>query len=120
MSGGGGGAFNHIYDAVRNAVMSYAGDNNGQMPSDTSQLSAYLKRPVEVTTIQKYLNQITADVATNPLSFEQATILPVLKAYETANNGEHPQRPLDLLPYVTTPEQRAALQKLEQQYPKGK
>jgi hypothetical protein len=37
-----------------------------------------------------------------------------LKAYQAANNGQEPKNSSDLLPYLTTPEQQAAYQKLEQ------
>ncbi len=47
-------------------------------------------------------------------STEIATLTPALKAYATANNGQEPKNPSDLLPYLTTPEQQAAFQKLEQ------
>lgn len=39
---------------------------------------------------------------------------PALKAYAAANNGKQPADPADLLPYLTTPEQQAAYQKLLQ------
>jgi RNA polymerase sigma factor (sigma-70 family) len=45
----------------------------------------------------------------------EATILaPASKAYQAANNGQEPKNSSDLLPYLTTPEQQAAYQKLEQ------
>ena len=61
-----------------------------------------------------------ADVAANPPSTEQLTITPALTAYKAANNGQYPTNPSDLLPYLTTPEQQAALQKLEKEYPDSK
>ena len=42
------------------------------------------------------------------------TLTPALKAYAAANNGQEPKNPSDLLPYLTTSEQQAAFQKLEQ------
>ena len=45
---------------------------------------------------------------------EAATLSAPLKAYQSANGGHQPQNPSDLLPYATTPEQLAALQKLQQ------
>jgi RNA polymerase sigma factor (sigma-70 family) len=44
---------------------------------------------------------------------EQSVLFPVLKAYKAANNGQEPQNESDLRPYLTTPEQVAALQKLQ-------
>lgn len=45
---------------------------------------------------------------------EASILAPVMKAYAAANNGLEPKDPSDLLPYITTPEQQAAYQKLEQ------
>jgi len=45
---------------------------------------------------------------------EQSVIAPALEAYKAANNGKEPQVPSDILPYLTTPEQQAAYQTLEQ------
>jgi hypothetical protein len=47
-------------------------------------------------------------------STEIAVLAPAMKAYEDAHNGQGPTGPSDLLPYLTTPEQQAAWQKLEQ------
>lgn len=41
-----------------------------------------------------------------------AALAPALKAYSDANSGNHPNDPSQLLPYLTTPEQKAALQTL--------
>jgi hypothetical protein len=42
------------------------------------------------------------------------TMQPVLSAYAAANNGQHARSGADLLPYVTTPAQQAAFQRLQQ------
>ena len=42
------------------------------------------------------------------------TLNPALKAYAAANNGKEPTEPSQILPYLTTPEEQAALQKLMQ------
>jgi len=120
INGASGGGFNRVHDAIYDAVVEFTMSNNGQPPSDPSQIAAYLKRPVDSTTMQKYFGQITADVAANPPSTEQLTITPALTAYKAANNGQYPTNPSDLLPYLTTPEQQAALQKLEKEYPDSK
>jgi hypothetical protein len=52
--------------------------------------------------------------AAHPPSREVVTLAPALKTYEEAHNGEDPKNRSDLLPYLTTPEQQAALLKLEQ------
>jgi RNA polymerase sigma factor (sigma-70 family) len=43
-----------------------------------------------------------------------AILNPAVKAYAAANNGKEPTEPSQILPYLTTPEQQAALQKLIQ------
>ncbi len=45
----------------------------------------------------------------------QAFLMPVYKAFGTANNGAHGDDPSQLLPFATTPEQRAAVQRLIEQ-----
>jgi len=42
------------------------------------------------------------------------TMVPVYAAYQIAHGGERPDDPSELLPYVKTPEQQAALQKIIQ------
>jgi hypothetical protein len=56
------------------------------------------------------LSQIIAD----PPPSEVITIAPALKAYGDAHNGLMPKNPSDLQPFITTPEQQAALQILMQ------
>jgi len=116
MTGGGGGSFNRIHDAIYDAVVTFTIDNNGQLPSDTSQITSYLKKSIDTATIQKYFGQITTDIAANPPSPEKIAIAPAVKAYTAAHNGQHPKNPSDLLPYIITPEQKAAVQKSEQEY----
>jgi RNA polymerase sigma factor (sigma-70 family) len=120
MTGAGGGSFNKFHDAIYDATMTFTLANNGQTPSDPSQIAPYLKKPVDAATIQKYFGQIATDIAANPPSPEIITLAPALKAYAEANNGQHPKKPSDLLPYLTTPEQQAAFQKLEQKNPAPK
>jgi hypothetical protein len=68
---------------------------------------------IDATTIQKYLGHFVLD----PPSSEEVTMAPVFKAYADDHNGEFPKSSSDLLPYITTPEQKAAYQKLEQESP---
>jgi RNA polymerase sigma factor (sigma-70 family) len=114
LSGGGGGSFNRNRDAIYNATMDYVLANNGQMPDGPSQLAAYLKRPVDAVTLQKYFGEVAADITANPPSPDMITMQPVLSAYAAANNGQHARSGADLLPYVTTPAQQAAFQRLQQ------
>jgi hypothetical protein len=114
LAGGGGGSWNHLRDAIYNATMDYTLANNGQTPDDPSQLTAYLKRPVEAVTLQKYFGEVAADIAANPPSPDMITMQPVISAYAAANHGQHARSATDLLPYVTTPAQQAAFQRLQQ------
>ena len=60
------GRINLIADAVAAAAKDYAQANNGQTPSDPSQIAPYLTQPVEPALVQKYLSRLTIDaVATN-------------------------------------------------------
>jgi hypothetical protein len=68
---------------------------------------------VDAATVQKYLNQMAAD---RPPS-DVIILGSALKAYADQNNGKEPEDPAGLMPYVTTPEQKAALQRIIAQYP---
>jgi len=116
INGAWGGRFNRVQQAVEAASNAFTVDNSGQMPNDPSQITPYLKMPIDAATIQKYLKQIAA----SPPPPEVATLAPALKTYSDAHNGQMPKNPSDLLPYLTTPQQRAALQKLEQNNPASK
>jgi hypothetical protein len=116
INGAWGGRFNRVQQAVEAAASAFSADHVGQMPADSSQLTSYLKTPVDAVTIRKYLNQYLA----NPPPPEAATLAPALKAYSDANNGQMPKNPSDLLTYLTTPEQKAELQKIEQNNPAPK
>ena len=120
MSGAGGGSFNRIHDAIYNATMAFIVDNNGQAPSDPSQITSYLGRSIDAASLQKNFGQITNDIAANPPSPRSIAIAQVKRAYAAAHNGMSPRNPLDLLPYITTPEQHAAFQQLDQNVPAAK
>jgi RNA polymerase sigma factor (sigma-70 family) len=49
---------NLIRDAVNAAAKDYSQANNGQAPADPSQLTPYLKSPVETSLVQKYFSKI--------------------------------------------------------------
>jgi hypothetical protein len=117
INGAWGGGFNRVYSSIYDATMAFSLANYGQPPTDSSQITPYLKRTVDPITLQKYFGQIAADIAANPPSPEMIALVPALNAYKTANNGQYPKTPSDLAPYVTTSEQQAALQKAEQNYP---
>jgi RNA polymerase sigma factor (sigma-70 family) len=43
----------------------------------------------------------------------KASLDPAFKAYADANNGREPSNPSDLVPYITTPNQQAALERMQ-------
>ncbi|HVU27700.1 MAG TPA: sigma-70 family RNA polymerase sigma factor [Verrucomicrobiae bacterium] len=65
INGAWGGRFNQVSGAVQKAAEAFAKDNNGQMPSESSQIIPYLKTPIDTVTVQKYLNQIAGGVSAN-------------------------------------------------------
>lgn len=112
INGAWGGGYNRVQEAVQAAAISYANDNLGQLPTDPSQLTSYLQRPIDPATIQKYLSQVAAD----PPPSELITLAPAIQAYKAAHDGQLPQNPADVQPYVTTPAQQAALQGVIKNY----
>jgi RNA polymerase sigma factor (sigma-70 family) len=140
------GAF--IKTALKPALNLYAQANNGQFPTDISQLQPYFNPPVDNSILQRWevapestvpslgegptmITQIAAvnpDYdsryavgligwgTTGPESWDApgtgpgAVLSPAYKAYAAANNGLWPADPSQLAPYITTPEQQAALQ----------
>jgi RNA polymerase sigma factor (sigma-70 family) len=107
--GASGGGFNRNEDAINDAAREFARANNYQAPTDPTQIAPYLHKTIDPATIQKYLNQFVVD----PPSSDMAILAPVLSAYSNAHNGAHPGKVSDLIPYITTPEQKAVLQRLE-------
>ena len=121
LAGGGGGSFNLVHNAIYDAAVAYTVANNGQAPGDPSQLAAYLKRPVDAAAMQKYFDPIVSDIASNaPPPAVSAWLVPALKAYSADHQGQFPKAPADLQPYLSMPEQRVELQKLEQNSPASK
>jgi hypothetical protein len=114
MNGGSGSLFNNIQSAIAQAVWAFTIDNNGQPPTDPSQIASYLNRPIDGATIQKYLGEITANIATQLPPAAATVLAPAFKAYAAANNGQFPQDLSVLAPYLTTPEQQAVLHNLYQ------
>jgi len=110
INGASGGSFNRVQGAVQDAVYAYANANNGQMPTDPSQVTSYLKQPVDPATVQKYWSQINDD----PHQFLLVVLNPAIQAYQAAHNDQSPQDSAGLEPYITTSAQQAALQKLAQ------
>jgi RNA polymerase sigma factor (sigma-70 family) len=120
LNGGSGGAFNHTQSAIFDAATAYTIANFGQTPTAPSQITPYLKKTIDPAVMQKYFAKAASDIAANPPSPEMAVLAPVLRAYTDANNGQRPQKASDLVPYLTTAEQQAAFQKMQEKYPEPK
>jgi RNA polymerase sigma factor (sigma-70 family) len=121
---------------VQGALRGYAQANNGQPPTDLSQLQPYFASPADASVLQRYqlaqtgvvteiptplgdqddiYYQISADsISSTRGSVAENILQPALQAFAAANNGQKPADPSQLLPYVTTPAQQAVLQKLIQ------
>ncbi len=65
IQGAWGSRFNTVSGAVQIAAEAYAKNNNGQMPTAPAQIMAYLKNPMNIVTVQKYLNQMAAKTTAN-------------------------------------------------------
>ncbi|HEX4646073.1 MAG TPA: hypothetical protein VH598_10725 [Verrucomicrobiae bacterium] len=121
-------------DALQTALRNYAQAANGQSPTDWSQLKPYFGSAVDDSVLQRYEftqpGTVTAkttslvgpddkyyEISMNTISswnVEENTLQPALKAYSAANNGQNPNDPSQLAPYLKTPAEQAALQKLIQ------
>lgn len=112
MNGAGGNIFNKVKDTIQKAAFAFTVDNNGNPPTDPSQLVPYLSKPIDPATVQKYLRPIMSDISANFPPAQMATLAPAFKAYASAKGSDYPQDPSQLLPYLTTPEQQAALRSL--------
>lgn len=63
LSSGGVGNVNLIRDAVTGAIESYAQANNGRMPSAPAEIAPYLKQPLDIALVQKYMGGLAANSA---------------------------------------------------------
>ncbi|MCI0541414.1 MAG: sigma-70 family RNA polymerase sigma factor [Verrucomicrobiales bacterium] len=131
---------------LRKALKGYRQGNNGQLPTDLTQLQQHFDSPVDYAVLQRWeiapastikslvlggdviITQKTpvddvfdARIAIGPdggmgstdfLNRDDPTIRSVWEAFRAANNGQWPTTNSQLLPYVSTPEQQLALQKL--------
>jgi hypothetical protein len=146
------GEFKFITTFLNPALTQYAQANNGQFPTDLSQLQPYFPSPVEDAILQRWeiapAKTVRTDNFGDPIITEKAAIDEdwdpryavglkgfasagvdtaghngwgvvspdiilgmAAKAYEAANNGQEPTDPSQILPYLTTPDRQAALQK---------
>jgi RNA polymerase sigma factor (sigma-70 family) len=141
---------------IQSALRQYIQANNGQFPTDLSQLQPYFNPPVDAAILQRWQILPAADFPNTSVGadwvvtqkaavddkydeclvlgpdggggfnsgFEESlrTLVPALQAYSAANNGQTfslvNQTGLadlsPLKPYIQTPEQQAAVQKLLQ------
>jgi len=126
------------------ALNNYAGANNGQLPTDFSQLKPYFAPSVDDSVLQNYsitqpgtvtektgslidpdgnyhyssfqigLGSISSSI-TDEDSLHQA-----IQSFLAANNGQTLTDPTQLLPYAQTPAEQATLKKIIQQKSPGK
>jgi len=123
-------------EMIRAALVSYAQANNGQSPTEISQLSTYFASAIDASVLQRYeivqpglvsekatpiddqddtYYQISKEGAEVILgSVAEKTLSPAFQAFVDAHNGEKPKDPSQLQPYVKTAAEQAALQNLLQ------
>lgn len=146
-------AENNFVSQAHDALSKYMKANDGQFPTDLSQLQSYFSSPMDEAVLQRWEiapasanpsvgvgDMIITEKAAVDESLDQrwaigargygsgnwesrdigaalAIIKPVMKAYAAANNGGEPSDPSQVLPYLTTPEQKAAYQTLMKRFP---
>jgi hypothetical protein len=129
-------AKNEFGHAIQTALVNYLQANNGQLPTDVTQLKPFFGPAVDADLLQRY--EITqpgvVSEKASPLADQDDTYYQIsregvdvilgsvaekalgqaLQAYTDAHNGEKPKEPSQLQPYVKTPAEQAALQNLLQ------
>jgi RNA polymerase sigma factor (sigma-70 family) len=125
---------------VGNALGGYAQANNGQLPGDFSQLSPYFASSVDDSVLQGYeftqpgivtsksgslvdedgnFYSSRIQIGLNSVSVStdgEDALHQAIQAFSAANNGQSLTNPSQLLPYVQTPDEQAALQKVIQNF----
>jgi len=121
---------------AQKALREYALANNSQSPGDFSQLKPYFASPVDDAILQRYELSQTGVITgkTSPIDTEDDTfytisvsgmsvengrlaedaLKPAFDGFVAAHNGAQPSDPSQLLPYVKSPAEQAALQKVLQ------
>jgi hypothetical protein len=122
---------------AQGALNSYAQANNGQLPTDLSQLKPYFGSPVDDSVLQGYeITQPGTVSSAKPISLVDEDgnyysyqvdiglhsissshtgedgLHDAIQAFLAANTGQNLTDPTQLLPYVQTPAEQAALQKI--------
>jgi hypothetical protein len=133
-----GSARQEFAGMAKTALASYIQANNGQLPTDMSQLQPYFASPLDDAVSQGYeitqpgtvsektgslidedgnyyasQIQISRDGISISTSTEDA-LHQAIQAFLAANNSQSLTDPSQLMPYVTTPAEQAALQKIIQ------
>jgi RNA polymerase sigma factor (sigma-70 family) len=131
-------AKNQFASIVQDALAGYSQANNGQLPSDFSQLQPYFASSVDDSVLQNYSItqpgtvtektgslidpdgnyyyssfQITLGSISSSIWGEDA-LHQAIQSFLAANNGLTLTDPTQLLPYAQTPAEQAALQKILQ------
>jgi hypothetical protein len=124
--------------SVQTALQAYAQANNGALPADFSQLQPFFATAPDDSILQGYefaqpgtvvsknaslIDQdgnyyssqlkIAMDSVQSSTTIEDA-LHQAIQSYVAANNGQTLTDPAQLLPYVSTPEEKTALQKIIQ------
>ncbi len=124
-------------NSVQGAVHAYAQANNGALPTDFSQLQQYFAQPMDDSILQQYefskpgvvaskgggslvdengnYNSWQMTIGLDGIStshYGEDGLHQAIQSYLSANNGQPLTDPKQLLPYVTTPEEKEALQKI--------
>jgi len=137
-------AKNEFASTLQDAFNGYTQANNGQLPADFSQLKPYFTSPFDDSVLQGYeftqpgtvtektTSLIDQDgnyyssqmqIGMNSVSSSTTTedaLHQAIQAFLAANNGQTLTDPAQLLPYVQTPAEQAALQKILMQHTAAK
>ncbi|EEF62829.1 RNA polymerase sigma factor [Pedosphaera parvula] len=140
-----------VASMMQPALSKYMKANNGQFPSDLSQLQPYFESPLDEAILQRFAilpaeeisslgmggDKVISQKAPVDAEYDQRfgigpngygsagnqawndtigkdvnALKPVMKAYAASHNSLEPTEAADLMPYATTPEQQAALQRM--------
>jgi hypothetical protein len=121
---------------VKSAIGNYIQANNGQLPTDMSQLQTFFASGLDDSVAQRYEItqpgtvseksgslidedgnysyshiQVNKDGISSSTSTEDG-LHQAIQAFLAANNGQSLTDPAQLMPYVTTPDEQAVLQKI--------
>jgi RNA polymerase sigma factor (sigma-70 family) len=135
-----GSAKQEFASMVKSAIGSYLQANNGQLPTDVSQLQPYFASSPDDSVLQRYEitqpgtvsektgslidedgNYYSSRISVSPDGISSSTttedaLHQAIQAFLAANGGQTLTDPSQLMPYVTTPAEQAALQKIIKNY----